>query len=133
MKAADFPSGPKPAAGPAEDPPIRLALALGRVEGDLDLLEDLVKTFQADLPGGIERLRAAIERGDPQGTARSAHSLRGPLGILGAEAAQALAADLEAAGAGGRFDEAATLYRTFEREVARVSAFFSSSTWKSRR
>jgi HPt (histidine-containing phosphotransfer) domain-containing protein len=132
MKAADFPPDPKPVVGPPEDPPIRLALALRRVEGDLDLLEELVKTFQEDLPGRIERLRAAIERGDPQDAARSAHSLRGPLGILGAEQAQALAEHLETFGSGGRLDEAATLYRTFEREVARVSAFFSSSDWKRR-
>jgi HPt (histidine-containing phosphotransfer) domain-containing protein len=116
---------------PLSGPPLQLSVALRRVDGDLDLLQELVKTFQEDLPERTQRLRAAIDRGDSQETARSAHSLRGSLGILAAQQAQSLATELEALAAGGRLDEAARLYPTFERELGRVSAFVSSPNWQS--
>ncbi|HEY4911182.1 MAG TPA: Hpt domain-containing protein [Methylomirabilota bacterium] len=115
-----------------EDPPIQLALALRRVDGDSDLLVELVRIFQDDLPERMHRLRGAHERGDLPETARSAHSLRGSLGILGAEQGRILAEELEAFSAAGRVDEAASTCQAFEREVARVNAFFSSPEWKSR-
>jgi HPt (histidine-containing phosphotransfer) domain-containing protein len=115
-----------------EDPPIDLALALRRVDGDPDLLEEVVRIFQDDLPERMRQLRAALERGDLPETARSAHSLRGSLGILGAEPGRILGEELEALSAAGRSVEAASTYRTFEREVARVSAFFSSPEWSLR-
>ena len=116
---------------PLSGPPLQLSVALRRVDGDLDLLQELVKTFQEDLPERIQRLRAAIDRGDSQETARSAHSLRGSLGILAAQQAQSLATELETLAAEGRLDEAARLYPTFESELGRLSAFVSSPDWQS--
>ena len=116
----------------AEDPPIQLALALRRVDGDPDLLEELVSAFQNELPERMRRLREALGRGDLPETARLAHSLRGSLGILGAEPSRILAEELESLSAAGRGDEAASTCQAFEREVARVSAFFSSAEWKVR-
>jgi HPt (histidine-containing phosphotransfer) domain-containing protein len=88
-------SGPEPLETPVAGPPLQLSIALRRVDGDLELLEELVKTFQEDLPERIQRLKAAIDQGDSQETARSAHSLRGSLGILAAQQAQELATELE--------------------------------------
>lgn len=113
-----------------EEPPVQLAVALRRVDGDPDLLEELVATFQNELPERMERLRAALGRGDLPETARSAHSLRGSLGILGAEQSRLLAEELETLSVAGRGDEAAGACRVFEREMERVSAFFSSPDWK---
>jgi HPt (histidine-containing phosphotransfer) domain-containing protein len=113
------------------DPPLLLSVALRRVDGDLELLQELVKTFQEDLPERTQRLKAAIDRGDSQDTARSAHSLRGSLGILAAQRAQSLATELETLAAEGRLDEAARLYPAFESELARVSAFVGSPDWQS--
>jgi HPt (histidine-containing phosphotransfer) domain-containing protein len=126
----------EPLSGPARlethvaDPPIQLPVALRRVDGDLELLEELVKTFQEDLPERIQRLKAAIDRGDSQETARSAHSLRGSLGILAAQQAQSLATELETLATEGRLDEAAGHYQALERELERLSAFFSSPDWQ---
>jgi len=114
------------------DPPIDLALALRRLDGDMDLMEEIFRTFQADLPERMSRLRAAVERGDLPETARAAHSLRGALGILGAEQARRLAEQVEALGAAGRTADVASACQAFEREVARISAFFSSPEWSSR-
>jgi two-component system, sensor histidine kinase and response regulator len=115
-----------------EHSPIDRALALRRVDGDPELLEELVKIFQDDLPARMSRLRAALERGDLPETSRSAHSLRGSLGILGAEQGRILGEELEALSAAGCSAEAASTCQAFEREVERVSAFFSSPGWSPR-
>ena len=103
-----------------------------RVDGDPDLREELVRTFQEDLPERMRQLRAALERGDLPETARSAHSLRGSLGILGAEQGRILAEQVEAHSAAGHLAEAASICEAFEREVTRINTFFSSPGWKRR-
>jgi HPt (histidine-containing phosphotransfer) domain-containing protein len=118
-------------AGQVDDAPVRMSLALGRVEGDKDLLKELVDTFLEDLSERVAFLTAAIRRGDGQETFRSAHSLRGPLGILCAEKALALAGELETMGRAGQLGEAATVCDAFELEITRAAAFLSSFDWKS--
>ncbi len=118
-------------AGQVDDAPVRMALALGRVDGDKELLKELVDTFQEDLSERMAFLTAAIRRGDDHETFQSAHSLRGPLGILCAEKALALAGELETMGRAGQLGEAATVCDAFELEIARVAAFLSAFDWKS--
>jgi len=115
----------------ADDSPVRMSLALGRVDGDKDLLKELVETFHEDLSERVASLTAAIRRGDHQETFQAAHSLRGPLGVLCAEKALALAEELETLGRAGRLGGAATVGEAFEREMTRVAAFLSSFDWKS--
>src|SRR5437870_2079468 len=115
----------------ADDSPVRMSLALGRVDGDKDLLKELVETFQEDLSERVAFLTAAIRRGDHQETFQAAHSLRGPLGVLCAEKALALAEELETLGRAGRLGGAATVGEAFEREMTKVAAFLSSFDWKS--
>ena len=91
-----------PRDGQLDESPVRMSLALGRVDGDKDLLQELVHTFQEDLSERVAALTAAIRRGDDQETFHAAHSLRGPLGILCAEKALALAEELETLGRAGR-------------------------------
>jgi len=115
----------------ADDSPVRMSLALGRVDGDKDLLKELVETFQEDLSERVASLTAAIRRGDHHETFQAAHSLRGPLGVLCAEKALALAEELETLGRAGRLGGAATVGEAFEREMTKVAAFLSSFDWKS--
>jgi HPt (histidine-containing phosphotransfer) domain-containing protein len=117
--------------GQPDDSPVRMLLALGQVEGDKDLLRELVDTFQEDLSERVATLTAAIRRGDDRETFQSAHGLRGPLGVLCAEKARALAGELETLGRAGQLREAATVCDDFELEIARVAAFLSSFDWKS--
>jgi two-component system sensor histidine kinase/response regulator len=120
-----------PRDGQLDDSPVRMSLALGRIDGDKDLLQELVHTFQEDLSERVSSLTAAIRRGDHQATFQVAHSLRGPLGILCAEKAFALAGELETLGRAGQLGEAATVGEAFEREMAKVAAFLGSFDWKS--
>ena len=120
-----------PRDGQLDESPVRMALALGRVDGDKDLLQELVHTFQEDLSERVSSLTAAIRRGDDQETFQAAHSLRGPLGILCAEKALTLAEQLETLGRAGQLGNAIPLGEAFEREMTRVAAFLSSFDWNS--
>jgi len=115
-----------------DEPPVRVALALRRADGDTELLKELVTTFKEDLPERVALLKEAIRRGDPQEIFRAAHSLAGPLGILGAAKALSLAQELEALGRMGQLEDISTICAAFEREITRVAAFFSSSDWADR-
>ena len=118
-------------AGQTDDSPVRMSLALDRVDGDKDLLKELVETFQEDLSERVSSLTSAIRRGDDQETFQLAHGLRGPLGVLCAEKALALAGELETMGRAGQVGEAATVGDAFELEITRVAAFLSAFDWKS--
>jgi len=119
-----------PSEGPPDASPVRMSLALSRVDGDKDLLKELVQTFQEDLSERVASLTAAIRRGDDLETFHSAHGLRGPLGILCAEKALALAGELETLGRAGQTGEAATVGEAFEVEMTRVAAFLDDFDWK---
>ena len=118
-------------AGQVDDAPVRMSLALGRVDGDKDLLKELVDTFLEDLSERVAFLTAAIRRGDGQETFQLAHSLRGPLGILCAEKALALTGELETMGRASQLGDAATVGHGFEQEITRVAAFLSAFDWNS--
>ncbi len=99
-----------PRDGQLDESPVQMSLALGRVDGDKDLLQELVHTFQEDLSERVAALTAAIRRGDDQET---------------------LAEELETLGRAGRLGGAAAVGEAFEREMTKVAAFLSSFDWKS--
>jgi HPt (histidine-containing phosphotransfer) domain-containing protein len=112
--------------------PIQLDVALRRVDGDAEFLEELVRTFHEELPERLHALREAIRSRDHTETARSAHRLKGSLGVLAAERARTLAHDLETLAGTGRLDDAARVCATLEQETVRITAFFNSPDWKKR-
>jgi HPt (histidine-containing phosphotransfer) domain-containing protein len=117
--------------GQPGDSPVQMSVALGRVEGDKDLLKELIHTFLEDLSERVSSVTAAIRRGNGQETFSAAHSLRGPLGILCAEKALALAGELETLGRAGQLEHAAPVGDAFAREMAKVAVFLGAFDWKS--
>ena len=88
------------------------ASLLERVEGDQELLVEMVHLFQQDAPSLVAALKDALQRGDMTVLERSAHSLKGAAGNLSAKAVAAAALQLEkdaknqdAAGANASFLE----------------------------
>ena len=112
--------------------PVQLDVALRRVDGDVEFLGELVQNFREDLPERLHALREAIRSRDQTETVRSAHSLKGSLGVLAAERARTLAQELETLAGTGRFDDASRVWATLEQEMVRVTAFFDSPDWKKR-
>lgn len=100
-----------------------LAEALRYTAGDRALLAEVLAALAQEAPGRVEALRRAVASTDAAGLETAAHALKGPLRVVGAMAAAALAQRLEALGRAGRFDGAAEELSALEREVARVLEF----------
>jgi len=68
---------------------------LERVEGDQELLTEMIHLFQEDAPKLLAAMRGALQRGDMAVLERSAHSLKGAASNLSAKATAAAALELE--------------------------------------
>jgi two-component system sensor histidine kinase/response regulator len=68
---------------------------LERVEGDRELLTEMIHLFQEDAPKLLTAMRDALQRGDMAVLERSAHSLKGAASNLSAKATAAAALQLE--------------------------------------
>ena len=94
--------------------------ALAYVGGDRELLDELLGIFAQDAPVQLDKIRAAIAAAVPAEVMREAHTLKGPLKVLGAANAAQLALDLEMLGRAGRVDGAREMGAALEREVERI-------------
>jgi PAS domain S-box-containing protein len=68
---------------------------LARVEGDQELLKEMVQLFAGDAPLLLETMRDALQQGDMTILERSAHSIKGAAGNLSANFVMAAALQLE--------------------------------------
>ncbi len=73
-------------------------LAVENVDGDRQLLNELVNVMLEDTPQIMKRIGSAIEQLDHQALRFESHSLKSSVAILGANQASAAAARLESAG-----------------------------------
>ena len=89
-----------------EQEPIDTASALARVEGDVELLKELVALFLTDLPEMLTSLREAVTAGDANAIERAAHRLKGSVGNFAAQPAFEAALKLEVLGRDGRLSKA---------------------------
>ncbi|MGB6544801.1 MAG: PAS domain S-box protein [Candidatus Acidiferrales bacterium] len=81
--------------GAAPEGPFDRVALLERVEGDEELLGEIVRLFLDELPRALEDLDTAEKTRDLEALGRAAHKLRGALGNLCAAPATAAAFDLE--------------------------------------
>jgi len=65
------------------------------VEGDQELLAEMINLFVEDAPNLIAAMRTALQKGDLLALERSAHSLKGAAGNLSAQPTAAAALQLE--------------------------------------
>jgi two-component system sensor histidine kinase/response regulator len=68
---------------------------LERVEGDEELLVEMIQLFLDDAPRLMAAMQAALDQGDMPVLERSAHSMKGAAGNLSAHITVAAAAQLE--------------------------------------
>ena len=90
------------------------ALALERLGGDEELLQELAGLFLEEYPALIDKLRAAIDAQDAHAIERAAHSLKGSVGNFGAERAHRAALDLEMIGRNGNVADARQSFAKLE-------------------
>ncbi len=89
-------------------------LALDRVGGDEELLDEIVGLYLGEYPELLNQIQTAVRAGDAPSLYRSAHTLKGSLGALGAEAAQQRALDLEMSGRNGELNSASNMLSDLE-------------------
>jgi two-component system sensor histidine kinase/response regulator len=114
--SALIPTGSEPLVEAAFD----LNQVLARVEGDRELLREIVSLFVAQAQELLPEIRTAGERGNGKALERSAHKLRGSMGSFGAGRASASALRLEIMGRDGEFVGAEEAIADLEHEVARL-------------
>jgi two-component system, sensor histidine kinase and response regulator len=105
---------------PQADVPYDRAALLATVEGDVELLEELVRLFLMDYPQRMAELQEALDAKDTIRLARVAHTFKGALGSLAAHAACAVAQRLEQLAWAGDLALASAAYATLEGEMARL-------------
>jgi len=96
------------------------ALLMSRVDGDAELLNDLVDLFLGEYPHRLEEIRAAIEKQDARGVERGAHGLKGSTSNLAANMASEAALKLERLAREGGLEGAQDLLRELESQLARL-------------
>jgi HPt (histidine-containing phosphotransfer) domain-containing protein len=97
------------------------AAALERLQGDEELLCELVQIFLTETPKQLASLAHAVETGDLEKIENTAHTLKSELGYLGLPAAAQKAGDLERMGHNRTLQPAADLFLTFRAEILAIS------------
>ncbi len=105
---------------------IDLNRALEAVDGDEDLLSELIEEFLNTYPEQLGRLRELLDDGNVEQFERAAHSFKGSVGNFGAMRAYDLAYELEKIGKSGKLDGADSVLRELEIEMERVRDYLSS-------
>jgi len=93
---------------------------LDRVEGDMELLGDIIELFKEDSVRQIAAIRDAIENKQADLLRRAAHTLKGTCGNLGVPEAAATSLDLEKLAAAGDLSRAQEILRTLEEQIQRA-------------
>ena len=109
-------------AKPRERESLDTAASLARVQGDVELLKELVALFLAELPELMTNLQEALNAGDGGAIERAAHKLKGSVGNFGAQPAFEAASKLEGLGREGRLSEAGLALAELEKEISRVKS-----------
>jgi len=92
--------------------------ALQALGGNAEFLAQVVSVFmEQDYPRHMTDLRESVARGDAEQVRQSAHGLKGALGSLGAEAAAALAKQLQDRAGQGDLSQAANWLQQLESQV----------------
>jgi len=90
------------------------AALLNCVDGDVELMQKLVKVFWGDCPRMLFDIRKALEAESPKALMRAAHALKGSLSYFGTNSALRAAMKLETLGHEGTMDGSARAFAELE-------------------
>jgi HPt (histidine-containing phosphotransfer) domain-containing protein len=105
---------------------LNLAVALERVGGDRELLEEVATVFLSTAPDLIRQIREAVASRDAAKLQRAAHTLKGSLGNFAAQAACDAALRLEERGRSGNLDGVGEALARLEEEMRRLLPILAS-------
>ncbi|MGA9884987.1 MAG: response regulator [Candidatus Acidiferrales bacterium] len=104
--------------------------ALDRVEGDRELLDELVRLFIEGSPAAMREMRQALSERDAHALGRLAHTMKGSSGSLGANRVSEAALVLEMRARPGALENAGELIGALQSELDRVLPELESLTRK---
>lgn len=96
------------------------ASLLERVEGDEELLAEMIKLFLADAPRLLDAMRNSLQQGDMIVLERSAHSMKGAASNLSANITTAAALKLEKNAKNGDAETSRASLSSLEEAVSRL-------------
>jgi two-component system, sensor histidine kinase and response regulator len=113
---------PPPAASTTDSAPrvFDIKDALDRVEGDRDLLEEIVRIFTGECSSNMDAIRQALSAGDGPLLERLAHTIKGASANLSASAVSAAAFKLEKLAAAGNLADAGECLGGLQHEIGRL-------------
>ena len=104
-------------------------LALARVGGDEALFREIAQLFLDEYPGLLTSLKQAVADGQSESVHQTAHTLKGSLGTLAAEAAYQTALMLETMGRRSDLTGAEAALSALDDLIARLDAELRELTW----
>jgi PAS domain S-box-containing protein len=96
--------------------------SLERLDGDEQLLRDVIGIFLEEIPKHMAGLRQAVTQGNAEALSKTAHSLKGELGYLGILELSQKARELEEMGRKSDLEHAAEVFAVFETEISGIAA-----------
>ena len=93
---------------------------LSRLDGDVELLGQLVEMFFQECPDYLGQIRAAIDDHDQEALRKSAHGLKGPVSTLSLTTALEAVLQLERIGKSDSMEGAQSVYDDLNRELERM-------------
>ncbi len=94
---------------------------VSRVDGDSELLHELVGLFLDSYPAKLAEIREAVARRDPRALERAAHALKGSVSTFGASAAFEIALRLETLALEGDLTLAEAVFAELKAEIERLT------------
>jgi HPt (histidine-containing phosphotransfer) domain-containing protein len=101
----------------AVDSPVELEVALARMDGDRELLGELIQIFLEDYPRLLDEIGSAIHHEDGKRLERAAHSLKGSVGNFGAKTTLEKSLQLENMGRQGQLEQAQATFNALVRSI----------------
>jgi HPt (histidine-containing phosphotransfer) domain-containing protein len=112
------------------DTPVDFATALRWVDGDHELLAELIGIFLEDCPKRLHELDQAVKEGNASGVRQAAHSVKGMVAGFHARSAHALANEMEGLGMAGDMSKTSDVLPTLLLEFARVMDHLKVADWR---
>lgn len=100
--------------------------ALDRVEGNWELLQEIIGLFFDEIPGWLSAIHQSLVRRDAKALERAAHTLKGAMSNLGAKEAFAAVLRLEMLGHGGDLTNVEEVYAELEKAITRLKGVLAT-------
>ena len=110
--------------------PVDFPMAIRWVEGDRELLAELIQIFLEDCPRKLHELEQAVKAGHAAGIRQTAHSLKGMVAGFATKSAHGLAHEMECMGQAGDISKVPDLLPALQLEFARVMHHLKVADWR---